>query len=47
MVYYNMNDYRLIGFEASENKNKMCNAVLLSNNGKVIRIPFGDKRFEN
>ena len=42
-----MNDHRLVGFEASVNKNKVYNAVLLSNNGQVIRIPFGDKRFEN
>ena len=42
-----MNNHRLIGFEASENKNKMYNAILLSNTGNLIRIPFGDERFEN
>ena len=29
MVYYDMNNHRLLGFEASENKNKMYNAILL------------------
>jgi len=47
MVYYNMTNHRLLGFEASENKNKMYNAILLSNTGKLIKIPFGEKRFEN
>jgi len=45
MVYYDMKTHRLIGFESS--KNKMYNAILLSNTGKFIKIPFGDKRFEN
>jgi len=46
MGYYNMNNHRLLGFEASEKKNKMYNAILLSNTGSLIKIPFGDKRFE-
>jgi len=38
MVYYNMNNHRLVGFEASENKKKMYNAILLSNTGKLIKF---------
>ena len=40
MVYYDMKRHRLYGFEKSETKNKMYDAVLLSDNGAFIRIPF-------
>ena len=42
-----MKNYQLIGFKSSETKNKMYDAILLDNNGKVIRIPFGDNRYQN
>jgi len=47
MVYYEMKNHRLLGFEASETKNKMYDAILISNTGQLIKVPFGDKRFEN
>jgi len=47
MVYYDMKNHRLLGFEASKTKNKMYDAILISNTGQLIKVPFGDKRFEN
>jgi len=47
MAYYNMKNYILIGFKASETKNKMYDAILISNTGELIAVTFGDKRFEN
>jgi len=47
MVYYDMKTHRLLGFEKSQTKNKMYDAVLMSNDEKLFYIPFGDKRFEN
>ena len=37
----------MVGFEKSNRKHKMYNAVLLSKNGSYHIVPFGDKRFEN
>ena len=42
-----MKNHKLIGFKASETKNKMYDAMLLSNTGNLIKVPFGDKRYEN
>jgi len=47
MVYYNIENHKLLGFKASETKNKMYDAILLSDTGKLIAVPFGDERFEN
>jgi len=47
MSYYDMKNHKLLGFVRSETKNKMYDAILLSNDGDLINIPFGDKRFEN
>ena len=42
-----MKNYKLMGFKKSETKNKMYDAILLDNYGTFVRVPFGDKRFEN
>jgi len=42
-----MKNHKLLGFVESETKNKMYDAILISNDGELINIPFGDKRFEN
>ena len=42
-----MKTHRLLGFEKSQTKNKMYDAVLMSYDEKLFYIPFGDKRFEN
>jgi len=48
MTYYNKKDYKLIGYEKSNTKNKMYNAILQNKETKkIIKIPFGDKRYEN
>ena len=47
MTFWDKKDYKLVGFEKSERKNKMYNAVLKSKFGLYHRVPFGDKRFEN
>ena len=47
MVYYSMRQYKLIGYEKAKSKNKMYNALIQDKQGKVIKIPFGDNRYEN
>lgn len=47
MVYYDKKMNKLIGFDRSRKRNKMYDALLLSKENEVIRVPFGDKRFEN
>ena len=47
MSYFNKKDYQLIGFEKSNRKNKMYNAILLSKNNTIKKLPFGDNRYEN
>ena len=47
MVFYDIKNHKLLGFQASTTKNKMYDAILLSDKGKCIKVPFGDKRFEN
>ena len=42
-----MKTHKLLGFLPSETKNKMHDAILMSDDNKFINIPFGDKRFEN
>jgi len=46
MVYYDMKTHKLFGFQKSETKNKMYDAILISDDGDFIGVPFGDKRFE-
>lgn len=41
-------NYKLIGFEKSNTKNKMYDAILKNkNNNRMKKIPFGDQRYEN
>ena len=47
MTFWDKKDYKLVGFEKSERKNKMYNAILKSKFGLYHRVPLGDKRFEN
>jgi len=42
-----MKNHRLLGFVQSETKNKMYHAILISDDGDLINVPFGDKRCEN
>ena len=42
-----MKNHKFLGFKKSETKNKMYDAILLDNIGNLIKVPFGDKRFEN
>ncbi len=47
-MYYKISEYKFIKFEKSNRKNKMYNAVIMrKSDGKMIRIPFGDDRYEN
>ena len=46
MTFWDKKDYKLVGFEKSERKNKMYNAILKSKFGLYHRVPLGDKRFE-
>ena len=42
-----MKEYKLINFEKSLTRNKKYNAILQNkSNGKLVKIPFGDNRFE-
>lgn len=44
----NPNEYRLIGFEVSNRKDKMYNAILMNKQTKrELRVPFGDPTMEN
>lgn len=46
MVYYSMDDYKLIGFEKSKRKYKKYDGILKNNEtDKIIYVPFGDNRF--
>ena len=47
MTFWDKKYYKLVGFEKSERKNKMYNAILKSNIGSYHRVPFGDESFEN
>lgn len=42
----NPEEYKLLRFEISEQKNKKYNAILRHTNGHLKKIPFGDKRYE-
>ncbi len=45
-MYYRKTEYKLLGFEKSNRKHTMYDA-LLENRGKVIRVPFGSIYYEN
>ena len=48
MVYYNKNDFKLIGYRKSKTKHKMYDAILENKSTKTIhKVPFGDKRYQN
>ena len=51
MPYYPKSNFRLLGFQKSNKKNKMYDALImnkhLQNINKVIFIPFGDKNYQN
>ena len=43
----NPEEYTLLRFEVSEQKNKKYNAILRHTSGRLKRIPFGDKRYQH
>ena len=47
MVYYDMKHHRMLCLKKSKTKNKMYDAVVLSDSNKMSLVPFGDKRYEN
>lgn len=48
MPYYNRREFNLSGFEKAKAANKMYNALLTRvSDGKIIRVPFGDTRYQN
>jgi hypothetical protein len=47
MVYYLIKEHTLEGFEKSNTKNKMYDAILRNSNGRKFRVPFGDSTMEN
>lgn len=47
-MYYKKTEYTLLGYEKSNRKDKMYNALLLrKKDGKIIRVPFGDPNMMN
>ena len=46
-MYYSFKEYDLINFAKLKRKNKMYDAILKSKTGELVKVPFGDKRFEN
>ena len=47
MPYYSMKEYKLINFEKSLTRNKKYDAILQNKlNGRLVKVPFGDNRFE-
>lgn len=42
-----MRDWRIVGYEVSNRKNKKYQAILKNSNGETMGIHFGDKRYEN
>jgi hypothetical protein len=42
MTYYSKKDYKLCGYQKSNTKNKMYDALLMNKQtGKIIKVPFG------
>jgi len=48
MPYYSKRQFNLSGFEKSNRKGKMYNALLERvSDGKIIRVPFGSTQYQN
>jgi hypothetical protein len=48
MPYYDMKDYKLIGYEVSKVKGKMYDAILMrKKDHKIFRVSFGSNTYEN
>ena len=48
MPYYKKTEYNLLGYEKSNYKYKKYNAILENKKtNKIIKIPFGDKRYQH
>jgi hypothetical protein len=48
MTYYDMNEYKLLGFRKSNAKGKMYYALLVNIfNNKTVRVNFGDRFMQN
>jgi len=47
-MYYAQDKFKIKGFEKSDRKNKMYNAILLNKDTmKLIKVPFGDSNMGN
>jgi len=48
MPFYEKAKYGLVGYDKSRRKHKMYDAILIrKKDNKIVRVPFGDKRYEN
>ena len=48
MSYFPINNFKLVNFEKSKTKNKKYDAILQNKeNKKLMRVPFGDNRYEH
>ena len=48
MSYFPKNNFNLVNFEKSKTKNKKYDAILQNKeNKKLMRVPFGDSRFQH
>ena len=48
MSYFPKNNFNLVNFEKSKTKNKKYDAILRNKeNKKIMRVPFGDSRFQH
>lgn len=48
MTYYSRSEYKLKGYEKSNTKGKMYDALLQRNRDKkIIRVPFGHNKMQN
>lgn len=48
MVYYRKTEYRLLGYAKAKNTKKKYDAILKRNkDNRIIRVAFGDSRYEN
>ena len=48
MTCYSINEYKLTGFQKSSKKFKKYDAILKNKeNGRIVKVGFGDNRYEN
>jgi hypothetical protein len=48
MTYYSKKEYKLTGYQKSKRKHKKYDALLENKKtGRIVKVPFGDKRYEN